>query len=157
MLCSFFLKSILKVWYIILCIKMEYKYARLRRIRGWVLSGLSPSWDQVILGLSPFRVESLRGWAPSGLSPLGVESIRSWVHSGLSPFEVESILGWVHSGFSPSGLGLFGVGFIWGSVHSGLSLSGSVILGSVVLGSVDESKDGASNEQLGAVGGSENA
>jgi hypothetical protein len=90
---------------------------------------LSPFWVESIRGWVPVRVESFLGWVHSGLSPIGVESFRSWVHKGLSPFRVESFRGWVHSGLS-----LFGVGSIQGWVFLG-----SVMLGSVIQGSVGES------------------
>ncbi len=90
------------------------KNSRLSPCRGWVPVGIESQ-----TGLNPFGVESQSSLCPfgiesqSGLSPFGVESIRGWVPSGLSPFEVGSSRGWV--------------------------FLDSVILGSVVLGSVCES------------------
>jgi hypothetical protein len=112
-LCLFFLKSIvLSFVFFLMYNGVETVPCKVERN-----SRLSPKQGWVYLGLSPFRVESIRDWVPSGSSLFAVESIRGRVHSLLSPFGVGSIRFWVHSGLSP-----FKVGSIWGSVHLGLSL-----------------------------------
>ncbi len=140
-------------------------HSRLRGIRvekspilSSVRSGLSPSRVESILFWVLFRVKSVLCWVPfwfqsiRGWVPFGVESILCWVPFW-GPFTVQSILSSVHSEFSPfaveslQGLSPFGVQSILSSVHSEFSpirgwvhLDKSPILGSVVLGSVGESK-----------------
>ncbi len=85
------------------------------------------SGGSVLSEFSPFWVQSIQGWVHSGFSTFGVESIR-----GSGPLEVQS-----HSGLSPTWCSVpFGFSPIRCSVHSDISL----ILGSVVLGSVGESR-----------------
>ncbi len=74
------------------------------------LSGLSPSWGWVPVGIESIRgwvpvgVESIRGWVPvrvesiRGWILVRIESFWGWVHSGLGPFRVGSIQGWVFRG-----------------------------------------------------------